>query len=114
MSGYFEQYKEQGKINEPAYRQANGNTPDRIYGRVDTKNHGRPYENDGGRGISQEGSQKSNLTKNITSNNNPYATGKLAAMSQASQAQNQIKTTNTKTIKPETQLVSGKPLVRGR
>lgn len=113
LTDRIEQYREQGKINEPAYRQAIGQAPDRIYGRVDTKNYGQPYENDAGRGISQEGSKKSNLSLNASAGS-PYAAGKSVAMSQAPNAQLVNRNSTIKPAKPELQDASVKQPVRGR
>lgn len=112
LTDRIEQYREQGKINEPAYRQAIGKAPDRIYGRVDTKNYGQPHQNDAGRGLSQGSGEKSHLKSSTNLSNNPYAAGKSIALTQAQSAQN--KPTNNKTIKPEAQLASVKPPARGR
>lgn len=84
LTDRIEQYREQGKINEPAYRQAIGKAPDRAYGRVDARNYESTHQNGTGRGISQEGSQTSKL--GLSASSNPYTAGKSIALAQAQSA----------------------------
>lgn len=77
LTARIEQYREQGKINEPAYHQAIGNEPKRSYGRVDAESNYWAQENDRGRGVSQKHSETPNLA---------YKAGK-SAVSQDSSTQ---------------------------
>jgi hypothetical protein len=107
LSNRIEQYRNDGKINEPAYRQAIGSAPDRRYGLVDSQSYGRVQENDRGRELPQRNSQTPQLSQNNSIT--PYSAGKASV----NQAQSQAQT--TKTIQNEAAVsASNKSLGRTR
>lgn len=86
----IEQYREQGRINEPAYHQAIGNEPKRSYGRVDEKSHYRTQENDRGRGLPQGNIEAPKLSK-VT----PYSEAKNQANFSQNTAQKEVNRTSS-------------------
>lgn len=86
----IEQYREQGRINEPAYHQAIGNEPKRSYGRVDEKSHYRTQENDRGRGLPQGNIEAPKLSK-VT----PYSEAKNQANFTQNTAQKEVTRTSS-------------------
>lgn len=105
----IEQYREQGRINEPAYHQAIGNEPKRSYGRVDEQYRQSQQENERGRGVSQGNSEAPFLKPSGSQSLSPYSVGKSNANQAVSQAP-QAKTSENVTDKTATI----KPIVRGR
>lgn len=110
LSVRIEQYKQEGRINEPAYRQAIGKAPDRSYGRVDRENFQQPQKTE----VSGVRKQEVNrASAHDTLKVSPYSVGKTNATN-AHSAQALNKPTTDKTIKSEVNLTSAKPFVRGR